>query len=145
MWQEIIYLLVFLGLLAECVVDVVEKKVWMPVILAEYAALFWLQYLLNQINLGLLAASLGIGLFFFVISVISHGQIGKGDAFLFGMTGAGLGLKDNIVLIYLTFLLAFIGALFLLIIKKSGRKKEMPLTPYILGAYLILSGMKMLQ
>ena len=61
-----------------------------------------------------------------------------GDAFLFGMTGAGLGWRKNFMLIYVAFFLVFIVALFLVAVRKKDRKYEIPLSPFVLLAYFLV-------
>ena len=77
-------------------------------------------------------------LFFLLISKLTNGQIGSGDAFVFGMTGVELGAWQNLWMIYLSFLLAFLGGVLFLLIQKKGKKEPMPFIPYIFLAYFLL-------
>lgn len=70
---------------------------------------------------------------------MSGGQIGVGDAFLFGMTGAGLGWRENFMLIYVAFFLAFLAGLLLVVVKKKGRKYEIPLSPFMFAAFTLVA------
>ena len=135
-----LYSFVLLGLIIETVVDIREKKVWIPVVLIEIPVLLGFNCWIGNGSILLFIASFGIGAVFYLISVITKGQIGKGDALIFCMTGAGIGLVDNILIIYLTFFLAFLAAVFLWLVKKVGRKYTMPLVPFILCAYMIVVG-----
>ena len=135
--NDILYLLTFIGLLTEAVIDILQKKIWLPVIIIELPVLIGIHYMFGQGSISLWVASVGAA-FFYVVSIVSREQLGKGDALLFGLSGAGVGLWNNLILIYLTFLLAFFGAVFLLVVKKAGRSQTMPLAPFLLAAYLIL-------
>jgi prepilin signal peptidase PulO-like enzyme (type II secretory pathway) len=58
------------------------------------------------------------------------------------MTGAGIGLSYNLMLIYLTFIFAFLAAVFLWAVKRVDKKYAMPLTPFVLLSYVLLAGCK---
>lgn len=135
--------LVLLGLVIEAVEDIREKKVWLPIVLFEIPVLFICNYWMGKWNLCYFVASVGLGALFYLISVVTKGEIGKGDAFVFCMTGAGIGLMDNLLVIYITFLLAFIAGIVLWFIKRVGKKYRMPLVPFILCAYLLVAGSRL--
>lgn len=130
--------MIFLGLLIETVIDIREKRIWIPILLIELPILIGLKYLIGQGDIFLWIASIGVGSFFYIVSIVTKGQLGKGDALLFCMTGAGFGLWNNMMMIYITFFLAFLAALFLLIVKKVNRKYSMPLAPFVLASYILL-------
>lgn len=130
--------MIFLGLLTETVIDIREKRIWIPILLIELPILIGLKYLIGQGDIFLWIASIGVGSFFYIVSIVTKGQLGKGDALLFCMTGAGFGLWNNMMMIYITFFLAFLAALFLLIVKKVNRKYSMPLAPFVLASYILL-------
>jgi len=142
--EWMIYGLLFAGLILETAIDIRRQKIWIPVILAEVPLLLGLNYLLEQGGILQWAASIGTGAVFYLISVVTKGQIGKGDAFLFVMTGAGMGVAGNIKLIYLTFFIAFFAAAFLWLIKKTGKDYRMPLAPFVLTSFCLLMAEKLL-
>lgn len=136
--EWVIYGLLFAGLLVETVIDIRKRKIWIPVTMVEIPCLMGLNYLMNQGGILLWAASFGIGAVFYLISLVTKEQLGKGDAFLFAMTGAGMGLSGNIILLYVTFFLAFLAAAYLWLIKRVGRDYRMPLAPLVLFAYCLV-------
>lgn len=136
--KDLIYAFIFLGLILETVTDIREKRIWLPILVMEVPILLGLNYMIGKGNMLLWIASIGFGAFFYLISIITRGQLGKGDALLFCVTGAGIGLWNNIMVIYLTFFLAFLGAVFFLVIKKTGKKYCMPLAPFVLASYTIV-------
>ncbi len=140
MIERFIYGLVLIGLLIETIKDIREKKISLLVVIVEFPVLIVARYLTGQGSVALWAASLGIGTFFYLASIVTGGQIGKGDAFVLCMTGAGVGLYGNLLIIYISFFLAFLAAVFLLVFRKVDRKYSMPLTPFILCAYLLVVG-----
>jgi len=139
--EAFIYFFILAGLILEVIEDVTEKKIWMPVILIELPVLLGVNYCIGKGGILLFIASFGIGGFFYLISVLTKEQIGKGDAFVFCMTGAGLGILGNLLLIYITFFLAFLAAVFLWGVKRVGKKYSMPLMPFVLCAYIIVMGL----
>ena len=61
------------------------------------------------------------------------------------MTGAGVGLYDNLLLIYVAFFLAFLAAVFLWAVRGVNKKYSIPLTPFILCAYLLVAGIRIIR
>lgn len=73
-----------------------------------------------------------------LLAVFSRGGFGAGDGWAFLVTGIYLGFWDNVRLLMMALLFAFFFALICLLKKKCGRKQELPLIPFLLGAYLWL-------
>ena len=120
------------------VIDIRKKQIRIIPVGVAMIAIFIVQYFEGQNIWMRVISTVGIVLLFLGISKITKEQIGQGDSFLFGLTGAGLGLTWNFMLIYFTFLEAFFVGIFLMVFKKAGKKYEMPLAPFVFGAYLIL-------
>lgn len=138
--EKFSYCFLLIGLVVETIEDIREKKICLAVVLVELPILMGVQYWLGRGGAALWIASFGVGVFFYLVSVVTKEQIGKGDAFVFCMTGAGIGLADNLVLIYVAFFLAFFAAVFLWLVKGVNKKHSMPLTPFILCSYLLVMG-----
>ena len=143
MLQGICVALVGMGLLVASYTDIRRQEIWLPFLLVEIPILLILNYIMGNAGVSLWIASVGCFAFFFIISVVTGGQLGKGDAVLFGMTGAGMGLYSNLFLIYLTFLIAFIAAVFQVLVRRADRKKQTPLAPMVCVAFVILEVMKL--
>lgn len=131
-------ILLLAGLLIASVQDIKEKKIWLPVLWAITIVLLLKRGCENQNSPSWLLCSLFSILLFLALHRLSGRQIGVGDAFLFGMTGAGLGWRKNFMLIYVAFFLIFIVALFLVVVRKKDRKHEIPLSPFVLLAYFLV-------
>ena len=86
---------------------------------------------------GLLSLVMGvfIGVFLFGISRLSRGGVGEADALVYAVTGAGLGFYGNLELLLISLVLAAVVGLFLLVVKKVGRKYRMPFVPFTFVAY----------
>ena len=89
-------------------------------------------------GMALYLAGAVIGLFLLILSLITKGKIGIGDALMFMITGALLGINANVSLLYLTCLLSGLFALILLITKKKNRQERIPLAPFTLASFLVL-------
>lgn len=135
--KNIIYIIILLSLLLETFIDIREKKIWLPILYFIFPILIGLNLYLGQGNIQLWVGSVGIGGILLFISVITGGQIGRGDAVLFAVMGAGVGLWTNFLLLYMTFLLAFVWGIFLLAVKHVNSQREMPMTPFLLLSYAI--------
>lgn len=136
--EWMIYGLLFAGLLIEAIVDIRKRKIWVPIALIEIPLLIGLHYWMHQGSLFLWIASIGVGAFFYLISFVTKEQLGRGDALLFAMTGAGIGLQSNVLLLYLTFVMTFGVAAFLWLVKKVNKNYRMPLAPFVLCAYCVV-------
>lgn len=131
--------LLMVGLGVSALQDLRWKKVWLPLLWGITAILLVKNFLVGRNGLSWFLCALVFICFFLAIHRVSGGQIGMGDAFLFGMTAAGLGWKANCVLVYVTFLLTFVVALPLAVLKKRGRNYEMPLSPFVFMAFLFVA------
>jgi len=130
--------LLLAGLGVASVQDLKWKKVWLPLPWAITVIVLIKNYFDSRNSLSWLMCFLFFILFFLVAHRVSNGQIGVGDAFLFGMTGAGLGWRENFLLVYVTFFLAFLAGLFLVLVRKKGRRYEIPLSPFMFVAFVFL-------
>lgn len=142
--EWLIYGLLFIGLLIETVADIRKQKIWIPLIIVEIPCLIGLHYLMDQGSIGLWGACLGVGAIFYLISIVTKEQIGKGDAFLLAMAGAGVGMPDMVILLYLTFFIAFFAAAYLWLVKKVGKDYRMPLAPWVFASYCLIVVEKLL-
>jgi leader peptidase (prepilin peptidase)/N-methyltransferase len=79
-----------------------------------------------------------IGLVLILLALVSGQVLGVGDGVVFVITGIFMGFWGNVELFLVSLWLAGILALFLLIVKKKGRKYQIPFVPFILGAYVLM-------
>ncbi len=88
-------------------------------------------------NQGIPVLLLGMfwGVFLWGISKVTKGGIGEGDALVYAVTGAALGFWGNLELFMISLILASIASLWLLVIKKKGRKYKIPFIPFTAAAY----------
>lgn len=79
-----------------------------------------------------------VGGFLLLCSVISRESIGRGDGYLFCVTGIFLGLWENLVLLLAALFICGAGALILLATKRCGRRFQIPFVPFVLAADVLL-------
>lgn len=131
--------LLMVGLGVSAFQDLRWKKVWLPLLWGITAILLLRNFHVGRNGISWFLCALVFISFFLAANRMSGGQIGVGDAFVFGMTASGLGWKGNCLLVYVTFLLAFMVALPLAVLRKRGRKYEMPLSPFAFLAFLLVA------
>lgn len=124
--------------------DIREKKITVNITLFSGIIGVFLHLLFqNQSIYEMLAGTLP-GVFIFLISYLTKGKIGMGDGMVFMLTGLYLGFGKNMTLMAITFLLAGVFGLYLLIQKETGADKKMPLMPFLFLGYslMVLSGVR---
>jgi len=86
-----------------------------------------------------LAAALGGGLLFFLLTLLTKGAIGGGDIKLIAAMGLWLGIRPLITVITYGFIVGGLAALFLLLTKQKTRHDY-----FAYGPYFALSGIGIL-
>lgn len=125
-----------MGMAFAVITDIWQKKIAIYAIFGITVLLLLMQLLSGRGDIWI--SALGSGSLFYMISLLTKEKIGKGDAFLFGMTGAAMGLWKNIMIIYISFMVAFVVALYLIIIRKKRKETAFPFAPCIGIAYFVV-------
>ena len=76
-----------------------------------------------------------IGLFLYLVSKVTRGAIGEGDALVYLLTGIALGFFRNLELLIRSLFLASIVSGFLLVFCRVGKKYRVPFVPFTALAY----------
>ena len=100
-------------------------------ILGIFFHMLWRMQSIENILLGM-----SVGVVLLMLSVLTGGRIGAGDAVLLIVTGIYLGLEQNLQLFFSGLLLCGMWALGLLILRKKSRKDSIPFVPFLLAAYM---------
>lgn len=132
-----------LGMLGICSWDDLWKRQIHLAVLAVFSilgVLFHLYY--GSRTTWDLLGGVGIGLLLYFVSLLTGEKIGKGDAFLVMATGIYLGIRDNLLLLWIGSLLAGMTGLFLYVIRKKRPKDQLPFVPFLFVAYLVLLGVQ---
>ncbi len=123
-------------LLAVLVIDLETRRVLN--VMSAPAALVALAFSLlpgtpTPLN-ALIGGALGLGIFL-ILALISRGSLGMGDVKLAGVIGLMIGYPNVTTTLILGVILGGLAALYLLIVRRAGRKATMAYAPYLsLGA-----------
>jgi leader peptidase (prepilin peptidase)/N-methyltransferase len=88
---------------------------------------------------NLMSALLGtlVGICALGISIISDGQIGKGDCYVIAALGLVLGFRGSLVVVCISSMVMCIVAVIMLILKKGDKKTKLPFIPALFAGYAI--------
>ncbi len=134
---SIIKIMVVVGVLVLCAYgDIREKKVSVYMILAGIGGTIILNILGKDISLvnALLGAALGIVLI--VVSKLTKGALGTGDAMLTVMIGLSIGLFNTMLALFYALLITSVVSVILLLLKRVKKQTAMPFVPFMLLGYL---------
>ncbi len=76
-----------------------------------------------------------VGVVLFVVSKASRGAIGEGDAFVYTLTGALLGITGNMALLLISLLLCSLVSLVFIVFRRVGRQYKIAFVPFVAIAY----------
>lgn len=76
-----------------------------------------------------------VGVILFAVSKASRGAIGEGDALVYTLTGALLGITGNMELLLISLLLCSLVSLGLIVFRRVGRQYKIAFVPFIAIAY----------
>lgn len=79
----------------------------------------------------------GVGVVIYLLSKITNKQIGAGDGLVIGAIGIFAGVKATLFCTFAAFFFASFAAIFLILVKKAGKKYKMAFIPYIFAAYAL--------
>ena len=69
---------------------------------------------------------------------LTGGKIGAGDGIVFMLTGLYLGAARNILLMCISFALAGLWGMFLLIFRRAKKDCRIPFVPFLFAGYLLM-------
>lgn len=81
---------------------------------------------------------IAVGGFLYVVSRISRGRVGVGDALVYAVTGMALGISRNVELLAVSLFLASAAALVLVTVRRVGRNYAMPFVPFTAAAFVLV-------
>lgn len=79
-----------------------------------------------------------IGAVLLLLGFVTGEKIGYGDGALVLVCGIFLGFTANLQLFCIALVLVEAAALFLIVIKRKGRRYQIPFIPFLLAGYLLL-------
>ncbi len=118
--------------------DIRQKKITISITLFSgmigiFLHLFFWNQSIYTMLLGMLP---GIGLL--GLSRLTKGKIGMGDGLVFMLTGLYLGLSENLLLMCISFFLAGIWGILLLVVGHCGKNERMPFVPFLFLGYILM-------
>lgn len=81
---------------------------------------------------------MGVGVLLLIYAFATREKIGYGDSIMFIITGAFLGLSENIRLVFFSMIVAIIIGIAYILVAKKSIKSRIPFMPCILITYLIM-------
>ncbi len=119
--------------------DLREKNI--PVVFLLLSAIGVIPLAVWKANIPILSRAFGlaVGLFFFGVGYITKEAIGKADAALITIIGAGIGFSDLCAVLLLSFGVLVLVALVLITVKHTGRKARIPFYPFVAAGELALA------
>ncbi len=118
--------------------DVKRKEITISVTLFSAILGILLHLFYQDESIYSMLAGMFSGILIVFLSIISKGKIGMGDGVVFMLTGLYLGLWKNLLLMLLSFCLAAIWALCVIICKPKHRQEKMPFMPFLFIGYIVL-------
>jgi prepilin signal peptidase PulO-like enzyme (type II secretory pathway) len=133
MYVSMFYLL---GLIA--VVDFFKKEIYLELFIAAVPLIILnLVLFIDEWDSRKLIFTIGVMLFFVIIGLLFRDSIGFGDILLFILLILAFEFQTAVFLILISFMLSAIYGLILFSARKVSKGYEIPLTPFLLAAYMV--------
>lgn len=94
-----------------------------------------LAQILNHTSWRYWVPGLLVGVFLYLVSKLTRGAVGEGDALVYLLTGAALGFFRNVELLLLSLFFCSLVAGFYMVFRRVGRKYQIPFVPFTAVAY----------
>lgn len=115
-----------------------RKKVSVYLVLAAGIAGLLCHLYSSEITVTDMLLGAGIGAILLFCGFVSGEKIGYGDGAIVMVCGIFLGFDANLELLCIALVLLEVVALFLIVVKKKGRRYQIPFLPFLLAGYLFL-------
>ena len=79
-----------------------------------------------------------IGVVLYAVSFFTKGKVGKGDAFLFMVTGVYLGFWNNLLALWIASVIAGVIGVGIIVVKNKRFDYKLPFVPFVLVAIIML-------
>lgn len=128
LWQWILLLGVLLPI---AITDIRQKKINVLLCVIGTIPGIIFSLIIGKETITAVLFSLIAGGILLIISIFTRGEIGVGDGPAVIFAGSVLGIKNIITVLLISFTLAAIYSLLLLILKKANRKSRIPFMPFL--------------
>lgn len=126
----------YLGVLA--ILDWKTKKIPLGLVVIGMISACGFQLISKELPFLLVAAGGAVGLVFLAVSKVTEEAFGYGDSMVIGVLGIYLGFWNLLSMLVLTFLLAAMTAMFVLVKQKFHRKSVLPFVPFLACSYILI-------
>ena len=131
-------ILAFVFILVCTLTDFKEKKIY-----GEWLGIFFVLGIIYCRYLERSAQEIAIsmipGVIVLIVSIVSHEEIGRGDGLMIINMGIMLGIEKNVMLLMISLFVCAIVSLFMIAVKKVGKKYEIPFAPFLMVALVIMT------
>lgn len=126
----------YLGVLA--ILDWKMKKIPLGLVVIGMISACGFQLISKELPFLLAAAGGAVGLVFLAVSKVTEEAFGYGDSMVIGVLGIYLGFWNLLSMLVLTFILAAMTAMFVLVKQKFHRKSVLPFVPFLTCSYILI-------
>lgn len=134
---QVVRMVIIIGVLLLCSYeDIREKKISVYAILAGIGVTLVLDVILKDISLVNVLLGGTLGILLVIVSKLTRGAFGLGDAMLLGMIGISLGAFQTLLVLFYGLLITSVVSVVLLLLKRVKKQTQMPFVPFILLGYL---------
>lgn len=126
----------YLGVLA--ILDWKTKKIPLGLVVIGMVSACGFQLISKELPFLLVAAGGAVGLVFLAVSKVTEEAFGYGDSMVIGVLGIYLGFWNLLSMLVLTFILAAMTAMFVLVKQKFHRKSVLPFVPFLTCSYILI-------
>lgn len=137
MWITITKTVVSCGILiVESILDIKTRKV--HILSALMMAIIGVVALFLQHRFSLFSFCLSecVGIFLYMVSILTEEKLGKGDAFYVMALGTILDVREMMVVSMISFFLTALVGIGFFAVKKVDRRYRLPYLPFLTGAYM---------
>ncbi len=118
--------------------DIRQKKITVNLTLISAILGVLLHLLFQNQSIFMMLTGMLSGAAVLAAACLTKGKIGIGDGMVFMLTGLYLGLKENLLLMLISFSAAGLWALFLITVRHCKKTERIPLVPFLFFGYSLM-------
>lgn len=136
---DVIWMVGVVILLGICaVMDCMYQKVWMPLVAFMVFCILICKGIGGDFSWMEVLCGVGTGVFFYLSSLLTRGQIGRADAVLLGVLAATLDPWRGMGFVFCSLMAAFCVAVLLMAVWHKKRTTRMPMVPFMWVGYVMM-------
>ncbi len=128
-----------MGILGICSVEDIRSRQIRTVVVGIAGTIGVLWHLMKvRLQIWDVMAGMLVGVFVYLLSILTREKIGKGDALVFMVTGIYLGLWNNLLLLWFSSMIAAVVAGIMVVFFHKKKTDTLPFVPCIFAAEILL-------